>query len=363
MIIVYPMLVSRAVSENSIPGIAKTLENFIIVHYQDKIISNAGMKRFGKLSMKGGNLFLKEGEDLSEAGIPGDASPGNKKDKTSGGSKKTKDADFEDFNLPREETSDDVKKRREQKKEEQEEDARKARKASAKVVVSDTKSISLEPTYITIEKSDEHGNKSNAFIGIKVIPIRVKSDVKLSHLLLYDSKLGAIKGAFVAFGRFVTRGAYRFFDKWTRYFRIGGVTPSGDPRRDIIMGRTGMGKDSESFIVLSKQEDIDETFLDNIQKLNRLFKMGWGNFVIADDIGRNAYFCMSKFKGMCNVIPYAMMYQYLGQSKAYESMEDAKKQNSSIFKVSQRFSRVIGEWRVANKLYKYSQLNEGDHNE
>ena len=118
----------------------------------------------------------------------------------------------------------------------------------------------------------------------------------------------------------------------------------------------------KSFIVLSKQEDVDETFLDNIQKINRLFKMGWSNFVIADDIGRQAFFCMTKFRGMCTAVPYAMMYQYLGQSKAYESMEDAKKANSSIFKVGKSFSRVIGEWRTLNKLDKYSQLNEGDKN-
>jgi hypothetical protein len=44
-------------------------------------------------------------------------------------------------------------------------------------------------------------------------------------------------------------------------------------------------------------------------------------------------------------------------------MEDAKKASSSIFKVSQRLSKVLGEWRAINKLDQYSQLNEGHKDE
>ena len=72
---------------------------------------------------------------------------------------------------------------------------------------------------------------------------------------------------------------------------------------------------------------------------------------------------MKSFRGVCTAVPYAMMYQYLGQSKAYESMEDAKKANSSIFKISKSFSKVVGEWKVDQKLYKYSQLNEDVNDE
>ena len=119
----------------------------------------------------------------------------------------------------------------------------------------------------------------------------------------------------------------------------------------------------DTYLILSKQEDIDDYFLDNVNRLNRLYKMGWGNFVVADDIARVAYFCMKDFRGLCNAVPYAMMYQYLGQSKAYESMEDAKKANSSIFKIGPRFTKLIGEWKVDQKLLKYIKLNEGSKNE
>ena len=83
MIIVFPMLVSRAVSENSIPGIAKTLENYIIVHKQDMIMSSVNnspqRSTLGILAWAAGGFKLnaskvKEDVDLSEA-LPSGAQP------------------------------------------------------------------------------------------------------------------------------------------------------------------------------------------------------------------------------------------------------------------------------------------------
>jgi len=369
MIIVFPMLVSRAVSENAIPGIAKMIENYIIINFQDMIINNTDIKRqseiFGKISYSKGNLHIKESEDLLEAGPPG-STPGTKgKEKSTSSTSSPKSTSSTKSDKEEEYYKEKIKQLKKQATDSAKEKLEKqlAKKASVAVKAEDIKSITLDPTYINVEKNDKYGNKSSSFIGVKVIPVRVKSDVKLSHLLLHDTQLKFLNAKLVTFGRWILRKTYTLFDKWTKRFGGGGITPSGDPRRDILMGRTGLGKGSRTFIVLSKQEDIDELFLDNIKKINRLFNMGWGNFVIADDIGRSAYFCMKEFKGMCNVVPYAMMYQYLGQSKAYETMEDAKKASSSIFKVGKRFSKVLGEWRVINKLYKYSQLNEDNHNE
>lgn len=370
MIIVFPMLVSRAVSENSIPGISKSLENWLIIHNQDLIINSMNEspqgKRLGRLfKTKKGFVLKEEFSTLSEALPPGAKPSGDKKTTTASAPSKKED--------PQKQWHDDRKKKQNKQKYKEDEDGeednpdkrkwenekRAAAKASAKLQVNDMKSISLEPTYMNIEKSDKYGNKTTEFLGIKVIPVRVKSDVKLSHLILQDAKLGTIQAGLISFGRKWLRWFYRLFDKWTQKYRIlGGLTASGDPRRDIIMGRTGMKPKSETFLVLSKQEDIDDYFLNNINRINRLFKMGWGNFIVTDDIARSAYFCMKSFRGMCNVIPYAMMYQYLGQSKAYESMEDAKKANSSIFKIGPRFSKLVGEWKVEQKLGKYSHLNE-----
>jgi len=394
-IVVYPMLVSRAVSENSIPGIAKTVENFILVKYQEELINNinAAEKSRGGVFSSLGKLMMNEDENLSEAIPPGTGGPtGSKAEREDETSKKLKDIndklkdindklkksntsaadkeklekDKQIYQRQRDEKEDEIKAIDRMWKEKDriwDEKDKAAKKSSAKVAVSDMKSITLEPTYMTIETSDKFGNKSNRFVGVKVVPIRVKADVKLSHLLLYDTKVSALFAVSLKMGRSIMRRFWSFFDKWTSRFRIGGLTPSGDPRRDIIMRRTGMGKDSATFIVLSKQEDVDEFFLDNIQKINRLFRMGWGNFIIADDIARTAWFCMDQFNGMCSAVPYSMMYKHLGQEKAFETMEDARKANSSIFKISKSFSRIVGECKAELKLDKYSMLSEDNHDE
>jgi len=452
MIIVYPMLVSRAVSENSIPGIAKTVENFIMVNIQNEVMSNKGLRQqtkgtFSRIAGAAGKLMFREGVELNEA-IPPGSGPGSKSksqqmydeehdrlnqqwrdledkqkdvekqldevkkriDQANGAEEKNRLArekqalerekyeyqqkqdqikqdqkriddemrrqereDERDFRTAEKEkeryerSSEKEKERFEDKiskaKEKAEEEAKLARSAKAEVRVSDMKSINLEPTYMEIMTTRADGSTGRDFLGVKVIPIRVKSDVKLSHLLLFDTQINALFAVSLALGRKIMRKFWSFFDRWTSRLRIGGLTPSGDPRRDIIMGRTGMKDGSKTFIVLSKQEDVDEFFLDNIQKINRLYRMGWDNFVIADDIARTAWFCMKEFRGMCNAVPYAMMYKYLGQEKAYETMEDAKKANSSIFKISKKFSRIIGECKAEALLYKYSQLSEGNHDE
>lgn len=465
MIVVYPMLVSRAVSENSIPGIAKAVENYLIIHKQANIINTVNSQKqrsvLGRMFSSAGRLMMKEDEDLLEAGPgpPPGSGPGskgkgqvdprtrqmydeeqdildkqwrdleNEKKKVEQKAREAEEKmrrsqDMEEKNrLAREkqqldqdkfkyqQQQDQIKQRqkelddqmRRQEKEEErqfrelekekERQARRDDKAAEKAeeregkkkekaeeekkkmyddiqkakvdvkTTADMKSITLEPTYMTVQHIDRNGNTRNEFIGVKVVPIRVKSDVKLSHLLLFDTKVNALFALALRNGRKILRRVWGFFDKWTARFRVGGLTASGDPRRDILMGRTGMGKDSDSFIVLSKQEDVDEFFLDNIQKINRLFNMGWSNFIIADDVARTAWFCMESFRGMCNAVPYAMMYQQFGQSKAYETMEDAKKANSSIFKISKRFSRIVGERKAELLLNKYSQLSEGDYNE
>ena len=249
-----------------------------------------------------------------------------------------------------------------EKKEQARKDKEKAAKnAQVNVRVTDNRSISMEPTTMEIDRVDKEGNKSRMFLGVKVVPMRVSSDVKLSHLILFDANLSSLSAMMISLGRKLLKGFYTILDRWLR--RLRQPIPTGDPRHDILMGRTGMGRDSETFIVLSKQEDIDEFFLDNIAKMNRLFKMGWGNIVIADDIARVAYFCTGELRGMCSGVPYAMMYQNLGQAKAYETMEDAKKANSSIFKISKQFTRVLGECKHDLKLLTYTQLNEDNKNE
>jgi len=399
MIVIFPMLVSQSVSENVIPGIAKTVENYLIVNATNYIMAAANFK--GVKYTKHGIEVKVESESLLEVNP-------NKRDELTGkggnkGNKPQSDEEFKNtinqMNQTMIDLSKDIsqlkgqmttqsnsdrkreidqlindKRKQIEKIQKQELDAKKQRqsdikfqmdlekrkeeelkqqetKATAKITTSDFKSISLEPTYMYVDIIEKSGGVRREFVGIKVIPYRVKSRIKLSRLILHDVQLKSINAAMVSFGRKITRWFWSLYDKWTGRLLKGGLTVSGDPRRDIVMARTGQR--GMGIIVLDKNEDIDERFLQNFSKLNRLFKMGWNNIIVTDDVTRTAYFCMQAYKGVCNAISYAMMYNQLGQLKVYDSLEDAKRQNSSLFKISTRASKVFSEWVTEYRLAKY----------
>ncbi|MFW9871760.1 MAG: hypothetical protein ACFFG0_01575 [Candidatus Thorarchaeota archaeon] len=378
MVIVFPMLVSQSVSENVIPGIAKTIEAYLIVNHMSDIMDNPEVKNTGfmkgfRTTKKG--WFAREGINILEisdeerARRVGSGGTKGKEQVKAGGMVSNLDVDKSEVEKLKQQR-DDLEKRRDylekRKREEEkaemekekyerqkadEEAKRRETSATAKLRASDYKTISLEPSYVEVETTLRSGAIKRELVGIKVVPYRVHSSEKLSRLIMHDVQLKSLNALMVSFGRKVLRGVYRLLDKWSGRLKIGGLTVTGDPRRDIIMARTG--KNTLGIIVLNKNEDIDERFLQNVPKINRLFRMGWGNIIIADDVSRTAYFCMRKFGGVCQVLNYHMMYQSLGQLKVYDSLEDAQRQNSSLFKVSKRASKVFSEWVAEQRLLKY----------
>lgn len=402
MIVVYPMLVSQAVSENAIPAIAKTLEQYIIIHLNDEVVSSPEVKRNFNFKIEKGKFIVKESEYLAEveggeSGFGGQTKSKEEKQAEEDARRKREEErreaehrrkeeehearmdrerrDREAWDKEEERRKDkhqammdkdardrakaarDIDKENQEKIEKAKEEAKQkeiqaAKRAKAEVKMGDNKALSIEPTYMTVTVEDVFGNTRKEFLGIKVVPFRVKSDAKLSRLIMHDSQMKTMQAGMVALGRKVMRFAYSLFDRWTKRARVlGGLTPSGDPRRDIIFDRTGMK--GQGFVVLSKTEDIDDTFLSNINRINRLFKLGWGNFIIADDINRQAYFCMKKFRGICTAISYKMMYQNFGMAKVYDDLEDAKRQSSSLFRIKKRFSKVVSEWVTDYRYTKY----------
>lgn len=371
MVIVFPMLVSQSVSENVIPGIAKTVESYLIVNHMSDIMDSPEIKKSGLMKgfrSKGKKGWIaKEGVDISEAskddyfprgsGTKGKAQidPAGAKRQTSQGvivAKKERDRKKEE----REQKAEKRKEEEYQRKKKEEELKQKETSATSKITASDYKSISLEPSYITVETTLRSGAVERKFVGIKVVPYRVNSSEKLSRLIIHDTQLKSLNAMMISFGRKILRGIYTLLDKWSGKLKVGGITVSGDPRRDVIMARSMSGKTGKKglgIVVLNRNEDIDERFLQNIPKVNRLFTMGWGNIIVADDVSKNAYFCMRSFGGVCQVVNYGMMYQNLGQLKVYDSLEDAKRQNSSLFKVSARASKVFSEWITESRLIKY----------
>jgi len=370
MIIMYPMIVSKGVSENIVPGLTKTVEQYIIVNAKDTMLSNPEVMKQVKLKIKGGKLFAQESVDLSEAK---DSEFGGKTKKTDNNISKTEPKpekfDAEEKRREAEHDREEKQSKRDQKKHDQDmidrelkrakddkeakekDEERKAKKGISSVKMADNKALSIEPTTVDVEFTDYWGNKKLGSIGVKVVPFRVKSEAKLSRLIMHDVNLKGFSAMMISQGRKITRRIWGFIDRWAGNLKLGGLVPTGDPRRDIIMARTGFG--GGGYIVLSKTHDIDESFLNNVKKINRLYKMGWGNLIVVDDVNRMAYFCLKQFRGVCTAISFAMIYHNFKALQVYDSLEDAKRQTSSIFKIKKQFSKVVAEWIVDHKRAKY----------
>ena len=390
MIVVYPMMVSNAVSENTLPAIGKMLEHYIMVYMQNDVINTVNDKARQAANVKlrykiKGKKWIGESIDLDEAWgdrkdeyekgkkkiedarekaraagrKTGDVlSPGQKKRRDENKTKRERDRDeraaekYKNMKPEeREKALDDEAKRgrdsakhksgqEKNQREKEKWELEKAKGEKVSIKVSD-KSISIEPTYMSVE-TDKHGTQ---FIGVKVVPYRVVSDAKLGHLIMHDMKVKGLTTLTIPLGRKIMGAMLRLTNR-------GPV--SGDPKKDIIYRTTG--HKGETFVVLEKNHDIDETFLRNTSRINRLFKMGWGNFVLADDTLGLAYFCLRAHKGICQGLSYRMMYKTLGQSGVYEDMEDLRKQNSSLFKVgAKKFSKLLGEAKSDEKLFNYQE--------
>ena len=365
MIVVYPMMVSSAISENTLPAISKMLEQYILVYMQDDYMTAVntlgGPKPKLRYKFKGKLLVA---ENVTEAdewefdvstkdvrdhigkGIKRGAGDvrdklkhrvryGSKPELNPNSSKfdpkKYKQAmDAEKIQMGRDKNARDIEKHKADMR---------ARGAKVEVKTSE-KTISLEPTYM--EMDTPYGSK---LFGIKVVPYKVISDAKLSALLRHDIQIKGITAATLPMGR-------KAMAKILNIFNRGHA--SGDPKKDIIYRTTG--HKGETFVALEKNYDIDENFLKDTQKIKRLFKLGWGNFVICDDTLQIAHFCLRATKGMCLGMSYRMMYNTLKQDAVYTDLEDLRKQNSSIFKVSgKRFSKLIGEAKADGKLFNYQE--------
>lgn len=416
MIVVYPMMVSNAVSENTLPALGKMLELYILTYMQDDVLNSMNGKFGGvkpKLRYKiKGNKIIGESIDLSEAndelgGLEGGETPGTKGNMAKDDHERAKEtwtrvnkeveklkkqeemlrqqeeqvkerlrdlksaskrekreerkAEMDEERFELQKKYDKIKNKREKtklKKQQQiergkltiaqDKEAREKRKEKAEaegpVKVSLTtydRAITIEPTWTRVD-TDRYGSQ---LIGVKVVPYRVKSDAKLSHLIMHDAQIKAMTSQIIGLGR-------RLMGKMMRLIHRGPV--SGDPKKDIIYRTTSHR--AETFVVLEKNNDVDEYFLNNAGKINKLFRLGWGNFVIADDVLQVAFFCMRAQKGICQGMSYRMLYKTLGQSGVYEDLEDVRKQNASMFKMKRvRFSKLLGESKADEKLINYQE--------
>lgn len=339
MIAIFPLLVSNTISKNIIPGVAKVLENYLMVYGLEGIMRRArGKLKVDYQIIANKKVVMKEMEDHLEnflyremieeqSSIGTQTGPGSK-----GKSKKPKDPDEDD------------------------------EKQSHKVDMSgDLRSISLEPTWMKVEQVSKEGNKTSGIVGIKVVPYAVKSDASLSRLLSYDRQVSKLLSILIRVGRKTEGSIYRSWRAiWDRVpFTGKGDAVTGDPRKDILQKKNILRAGHvQDVFVLANQGELQDDFLTSAGGVLKLQQMGWGSLIVADDVNRRVSFCMKDMRGMCSVLPYTMLYQTFSQAKIYEDLEDAKRSASSIFKTKRnKLSKILGESVAQEKTIEFGRQN------
>jgi len=383
MIYFKPMLTSSTVSPSVLPGIAKTLEIFMLVYELDDMIAGVRKQTSSKLYSRGSKLYLKE------AGPTRDADSGNKgkkddleskreeelnlkiqnlKGQIAEREKRMKKLEEEDEERNKQKINDEREKKEKEEREldkykrdldkyqrEKEKQERDLKSSSVSIRHTEFfgKSLTIEPTWIQVD-IEKSGVKTPSFIGVKVVPFPVKSDENLASLMLYDRQIGKIQTILIATGRKIIRKMWKnWYDIKSRipFVGKGERNVSGDPRKDIIMARTSI---SDTFVCINYL-DLNDDFFRSAGGVRKLFKLGWNSFIITDDVNKRAIYCMKEFKGVCSVVPYSYIYSSLGHAKAFESLEDVRKASSSIFSRRTNMSNMLSERLSKVLLDKFSK--------
>jgi len=404
MIVVYPLICSGTLSESTLPAISKTLERYLIVYYTNELFRdvNQNAHKIGAKNYKikpGGKVFL---EDIEMEGV-WPTTAGRTKPQSSGRSSEEIEADIRDAEARLSSTERDrerystnpvdptiypahpmgpqlpqrvpqtgqqsaqdaqsyedmlAKRRGEERDEEKlrllhlkdkrdvEKDiSQKIKDSKGKIEANISQpAVELAPTTVIVNTPNGPG-----FVGVKVIPIRVKSEMDFTYYLEKDNDLNFVMGLAVAIGRRSGRFVYKWYDK-TLGKIFSSQSPKGDARHDVIYARSGF---SIRGLVLVDRNQMSENFMKGATQVGRMQKLGWDNIILADDINRYAYFCMTKFRGICASIPYQMMYRTLGQDQVYDSIEQARAKNVSLFKTGPKMSKLLGENIAERKTGRY----------
>jgi len=369
MIIIFPLLVSKNVNTNLVQGLAVTLERYIAAYaISDFVGKQKEFNKYYNYKMKGGKIYkesdstwfdldpltksiLEEQEKLSEVIYDAQGNPISSDKKGVGGSSKS----FTGGSVKSSQTDKDPL--------DKDSPLRKGIKSGAQIAqdfsktLSDLKrnkdpktgqpipkptfssatisnvSISLEPTWVSVNSSD--GSRSE--LGIKVIPMMIEG-FNVKHTLSLDMQKYFVTAFMAGIGRKVMRLVYRMLDKWTAF----GSRPRGDIRQDVFYARTG--HDGQPFVLLDKNEDVPKYFFTQPQNMLKLWKMSWGNLLIADDSNKTVMFCMKKYKGMCSNFTYSMIFaQTKEMGRVFEDMENARKATGALFKMNKKISSLGGK--------------------
>lgn len=392
MIKLYPVLVANSVSKNIVPGMLKAIERFALIYKLDKIAEDSRQKLGISLTKVGKKIVMKEETDellvnylTNEILFEGQYNPAARhrqgtKQSTTGqpfsyvsgpgtrtGSKRSKMSQRQkqaqsqtvNVNLPPEAPKtprDPEEERKMSYEKEMGKRMAQAEDATISIGQMDMKSLSLEPTWMKVDRVEKGGQRYTSIIGVKAVPMLVKSDASLASLLMFDRQVGNLMHLVIRTGRSITGFFYRLYARTLqKLIDPDPHTISGNPYKDIILKRTILSTNSvdDVFLVLN-QADLSEEFAVSAKGIRKLQRLGWGSFCIADDVNRRLSFCMKEFQGMCQSIPYTMLYHTLEQAKVFEDLEDVRRTSASLFKAKIPFKKVIGESIAKQKLDEFS---------
>lgn len=207
--------------------------------------------------------------------------------------------------------------------------------------------LALEPTYVTINvtkpvtSGDKYSSVSySMLIGVKVIVYPLKTIDPYSYLFTSDFASKKIRAKIKQTRRSLWNWAHKTIRKIPILGRLvakTGYNIKGDPYKDIIYNRTEFGKDM--FVIMGRSDIEIENVFAKQSKVRKMYKLGWRDFVICDDVNQTANFCMKNYKGLCTSMPYSYIMNTLRADNVFASMEELKKQSSPF--LSMRRSKSI----------------------
>ena len=364
MIIVYPMLTSPNISQNSLPGIIKAVEKYILVYNLDDVLNEAnGMIRSitttgWKLILSAGaiwvasqvgkgwkesdneynidNLFLLEagkGANIYSQKVQNSQKPDQSDQKPDQSDRNPPPTPGQKMGQKFVDATHDT------------------RSKAIHVDIPRKDSISLEPTWVQVN-SDIAGTK---LLGIKVVPFTIKSDVDIMTMISYDSQLVGFDKAIESTKRGLKRLMYSLL-RIVPFIKDKALTGNAD--LDILWAGTKHGRNL--FTCLNSIELEQGELFSKPEQVQKLHSLGWTSFIIADDVNKKATFCMKEFTGLCSTVPYGLLYSSVGKEhyEVYQNIDDVKHSAGPFFRLNSKRSRIFSNEIASERFEKYS-VKEG----
>jgi len=399
MIVVWPLIVSKTVNPNIIPGVCKALEKYIYIERMDEVIEaanisikNANKKSSvylalknigGKMSLRLENLEVGNIEDyLIENGIvqynndedyideakktekqtmTTGTTSSNKKGPSPKGYSKKGSTPYIQPEIIEPKEKDPYKDAYEKQKAQYDFDQT-VKNETPVFGKMDQTAITSEPTWNTV--TDQKGNTHA--IGVKVVPYIINNEQSLITLMTQDRYRTSLNANLHIQSRKVLRFMHRVANfVWSKSIgKLFGWTGFVDDdlvsgtittnwKNDVILQNTPFEKNM--FIMLNKM-DLTDDFVSNAKGVKKLFALGWTSFIIADDINKTATFCLQTYKGMCSMMNYGFLYaDSRSQNQVYTDIEDIKRSAGPLFRMKRRKQTMITDSLAQLKLDQYSQ--------